>query len=100
MRPKGGYVYIVSNKKRTVLYIGVTANLYARIFEHRSGYGSTFTKRYKCTNLLYFCFYDAIEEAITREKQIKKWKRVWKDQLIEKFNPELKDLFSEVSEMQ
>ena len=99
MRPKGGYVYIVSNKRRTVLYIGVTANLFVRIFDHKSGNGSTFTKKYKCTDLLYYCFHDTIEEAIAREKQIKKWKRVWKDQLIKEFNPEFKDLFSEVSEM-
>ncbi len=100
MKTKGGYVYIVSNKNRTVLYTGVTANLYARIFEHKSGIGSKFTKKYNCTDLIYYCFFDSIEEAIVREKQIKKWKRVWKDQLIKEFNPEFKDLFLEVSEMQ
>ena len=100
MKPKGGYVYIVSNKNRTVLYTGVTAKLYSRIFDHRSGNGSKFTKKYNCTDLIYYCFYDSIEEAIMKEKQIKKWKRAWKDQLIQRFNPEIKDLYDEVSEMQ
>lgn len=68
---KGGYVYIVSNKNRTVYYIGVTSNLYARVYEHRNGKGSTFTNRYNCTDLIYYKFFDHIESAIEREKQIK-----------------------------
>lgn len=99
MRPKGGYVYIVSNKKRTVLYIGVTSNLYSRIFEHKNGHGSIFTKKYKCTDLLYYQFYSRIEEAIEKEKQLKKWKREWKDELIKSFNPKLQDLFNTITEM-
>ena len=100
MIPKGGYIYIISNRRRTVLYIGVTSNLYSRIYDHKSGFGSVFSKKYHCTDLLYYCFYKSIEEAIKREKQLKKWKREWKDELIKSFNPNLKDLFSEVSEMQ
>ena len=100
MRAKGGYVYIITNKKRTVLYIGVTSNLYSRIYEHKSGLGSLFTKKYKCTDLLYYQFFNSIEEAINREKQLKKWKRVWKDELIKSLNPSLNDLFSSVTEMQ
>ena len=100
MGAKGGYVYILSNDSITVLYIGVTSNLYARIYEHRIGQGSTFTKKYNCTDLVYYYFYPTIDEAIIREKQLKKWKRDWKNKLITSFNPMLKDLFSEVSEMQ
>jgi len=98
--PKGGYVYMVSNKTRSVLYVGVTSNLYSRAYEHKHGEGSSFTKKYKCTDLVYYEFHPTIEEAITREKQIKKWKRKWKDELIKKANPESSDLFDEVTEMQ
>jgi len=100
MSAKGGYVYIVSNVKRNVLYIGVTSNLYARIFEHKNGLGSTFTIKYNCTDLLYYKFYKTIQEAINREKQLKKWKRAWKDDLIKSFNPGLIDLFNDVKELQ
>jgi len=82
------------------LYIGVTANLYSRVFEHKQGLGSRFTSRYKCKDLLYYEFFPFIEEAILREKQMKKWKRAWKDELIRSFNPRLKDLFAEVQDMQ
>jgi putative endonuclease len=100
MGAKGGYIYIVTNHKRTVLYIGVTSNLYTRIYDHKNGLGSVFTKKYKCTDLLYYEFYPTIEEAINREKQLKKWKRIYKDELIKAFNPQMVDLFSQISEMQ
>ena len=93
MKSKGGYVYIMSNPKRTVLYIGVTSNLYARTYEHKLGQGSTFTKKYKCTDLVYYQFFPTIDEAIKRENQLKKWKRRWKLNLIEKDNPEWNDLY-------
>jgi putative endonuclease len=96
----GGYIYIVSNKARTVLYIGVTSNLYSRAYEHKMGIGCSFTSKYKCVDLLYFEFLPTIEEAIAREKRLKKWKRFWKDELIKSANPTLRDLFDEVSEMQ
>ena len=99
MEAKGGYVYILINRSRTVLYIGVTSNLYARIYDHRTGMGSTFTKKYNCTDLVYYHFYPTIDEAILREKQPKKWKRARKNNLITSFNLMLKDLFSGVSEM-
>jgi putative endonuclease len=70
MIEKGGYIYVVSNKLRTVLYIGVTANLYSRITEHRNGEGSVFTTKYQCTDLVYWEFYPSIEAAIEREKQM------------------------------
>ncbi|WP_040495888.1 GIY-YIG nuclease family protein [Fulvivirga imtechensis] len=96
---KGGYVYIVSNKHRTVLYIGVTSNLSARAHEHKHGEGSDYTQKYNCTDLIYYESFPTIEEAIAREKQLKNWKRKWKEELIQKFNPEMKDLYVEVSEL-
>lgn len=97
---KGGYVYILTNKNRTVLYIGVTSNLYSRVYQHKNQEGSQFTKKYNCKFLIYYEFHDRIESAIQREKQLKKWKRHWKDELILSFNPEKKDLFPEIEEMQ
>ena len=100
MSSKGGYVYIVTNKYRTTLYIGVTNNLYARAYEHKIGEGSGFTQKYQCHDLVYYDFHDHIESAIIREKQLKKWKRAWKDRLITEFNPTWKDLFDSVSDYQ
>ena len=97
---KGGYVYFVSNKSRTVLYLGVTSNLHSRAWQHKNNEGSQFTRKYKCHDLLYYEFHDSIEAAIAREKQLKKWKRAWKDELIREFNPTLKDLFPEIEEYQ
>ena len=96
---KGGYVYIVSNKTRTTLYIGVTSNLSQRSYEHKIGIGSKFTSKYKCTDLIYYKSFDSIEEAISREKKLKNWYREWKIELIKSFNPEMDDLFEEVTEM-
>lgn len=100
MIAKGGYVYIVSNKNRTVYYIGVTSNLYARAYEHKNGEGSGFTKKYNCTDLVYYQFFEHIESAIEREKQMKKWKREWKQREIKEFNPSMIDLFHTVEDMQ
>ena len=94
--PKGGYVYIVSNKSRTVLYIGVTSDLRTRIDQHRSGEGSAFSKKYNCYDLVYYEIFDNIEEAIAREKVLKKWNRRWKEELITGFNPQLRDLWNQI----
>lgn len=93
---RGGCVYIVSNKRRTVYYIGVTADLMRRIREHKSGEGSAFTKKYNCTDLIYYESFLRIDEAIAREKRLKKWKRAWKEELIKKLNPDLRDLYPEI----
>jgi len=100
MNPKGGYIYIVSNKHRTVYYIGVTNNLYARAYQHKTGEGSAFTKKYNCCDLIYYEFFETIDTAIQREKRLKKWNRAWKEQLIRSINPEMRDLFEEVEDMQ
>jgi len=94
MAKYGGTVYIVCNFNHNVRYIGVTSNLFARITEHREkAHPDSFTARYNCSKLVYFENFGRIEEAIYREKQLKKWKRAWKMDLITSFNPEWCDLF-------
>lgn len=87
------YVYILSNIKRTTLYIGVTSNLNRRIWEHRQGIGSEFTAKYKLTILLYAEEHGCISDAIEREKQLKNWRSEWKWDLIRLLNPEFVDLY-------
>jgi len=87
------YVYILTNKPRGVLYIGVTNDLERRVLEHRSKSIAGFTKRYNLTRLVYFESSENIESAIEYEKKLKNWHRVWKIDLIEKHNPEWRDLF-------
>ena len=91
------YVYILSNKLRTVFYTGVTNNLERRIFEHTTHQNTGFTEKYKCTDLMYYETYPKALEAIHREKQLKNWKREWKVKLIQEVNPLLKDLSQRVS---
>ena len=85
------YVYIVTNKKRGTLYIGVTNCLERRVLEHGSGY-SKFTKKYNLKRLVYCEEYYSTRDAIAREKQLKNWRRQWKIDLIEKSNPGWCDL--------
>ncbi len=93
---KKGYIYFMTNHTNKVLYIGVTNSLKRRISEHSSGMGSDFTHKYNCTKLVYYeCFPD-INQAINREKQLKHFKRSWKNDLIASINPEWKDLGSEI----
>ncbi|MCM1546419.1 MAG: GIY-YIG nuclease family protein [Clostridiales bacterium] len=80
------YTYITTNKRKTVLYVGVTNDLVRRIAEHKSGTVEGFTKRYNVDMLVYVEKYDDIETAIRREKQIKSWSRASKEKLIEKVN--------------
>ena len=89
---KRGYVYIMSNKRRTTFYVGVTSNLIRRVQEHKEGICSAFTSKYKCTDLVYFEEHQSIYLAIVREKQLKQWHRPWKIRLIRIMNPEMKDL--------
>ena len=86
------FIYIMSNKHRTVFYVGVTNDLRARIKEHRLHTGGYFTCKYNCDDLIYYERFDSILDAIYREKQLKRWKRDWKEKLIRKLNPEMKDL--------
>ena len=94
---KGGWVYIVTNGPHGTLYIGVTANLPARITAHREGRGSEFCRKYGLTRLVHLEWFDTIEEAINREKQMKEWKRQWKLRLIRRDNPDWLDLFETIN---
>jgi putative endonuclease len=89
-------VYILTNAHHTVLYTGVTNDLQRRVLEHRSGTGSVFTRKYKVRLLVYFELGDDIGQAIYREKQIKAGSRQDKVDLINRFNPEWKDLFGDL----
>jgi len=91
------YVYIVTNKHDSVLYIGVTSNLEGRIFEHRERLTEGFTKRYQATKLIYYEDYPDPLSAIAREKQLKGWRREKKIALIEKQNPRWIDLFDDIT---
>jgi putative endonuclease len=87
------YIYILANKRNGTLYIGVTSNLVKRVYEHKNNIIEGFTKKYNIHKLVYYEITDDIESAIRREKQLKKWNRKWKMNLIEKNNPEWIDLY-------
>ena len=89
-------VYILANKRNGTLYIGVSSNLKKRIYEHKNGIIEGFTKKYKIHLLVYYELFNNVNEAITREKQLKKWNRKWKMELIEKANPQWKDLYDDL----
>jgi putative endonuclease len=90
-------VYIMTNKKEGTLYIGVTSNLVKRVWEHKNNFIKGFTEKYNMHNLVYFEMHQDMLSAITREKQLKKWNRAWKIELIEKFNAGWKDLYSSIT---
>ena len=90
---KQSFIYIVSNKNRTVLYVGMTADLIRRIEQHKNGNGSVFTKKYSVNELIYFEAFSNINQTIKREKQLKNWHKDWKWNLIKEMNPELIDLY-------
>lgn len=87
------YVYILASRKHGTLYIGVTSNMARRAWEHREGTGSRFARRYKVHRLVHVEPFGDIVTAIQREKRLKEWPRAWKVQLIEKTNPEWRDLY-------
>ena len=87
------YTYIMSSQNNTTLYIGVTNDINRRVQEHRSKSIPGFTQRYNCTKLVYYEMFSDINQAIDREKQIKKWRREKKENLIKTMNPEMKDLY-------
>ena len=85
-------VYIMTNYSETTLYIGVTSNLQKRVWEHKNKVVEGFTKKYNADKLVYYELTDSIESAINREKQLKRWHRQWKINLIKEMNPDFKDL--------
>jgi putative endonuclease len=93
---KDYFVYILASKMSGTLYIGVTSDLYARVHQHKSDLIDGFTKRYGVHRLVWFEIHGDINMAIAREKQIKKWNRAWKIRMIEKGNPNWRDLFPDM----
>lgn len=96
MRERQPCVYILASQRNGTLYVGVTSNLPGRVWQHRSDVLESFTKRYRVHDLVWFEMHETMESAITREKAIKAWKRMWKLQLIEKTNPYWRDLYPEI----
>jgi putative endonuclease len=90
------YVYILANKRKGTLYVGFTSDLIGRIFQHKNDFVEGFTKRYQVHLLVYYEIGSNLESTLQREKQIKEWKRQWKIELIEKSNPEWKDLYNDI----
>ena len=90
------YVYILTNWNNKVLYIGVTNDIKRRIYEHKNGLTEGFTKKYNVNKLVYYDYTEDVVSAIEREKQLKKWKRNKKDELITKFNYRWDDLYEEI----
>ena len=93
---KQGHVYIMTNQYRTTFYIGVTSDLRSRVWQHINNEGSIFVKKYKLHDLVYYEYFERITDAIDREKQLKRWHKDWKINLIKTDNPEMQDLKSEL----
>jgi len=87
-----GYVYLLASKRNGTLYVGVTGNLAERVFAHKQGLASKFTKRYDVKLLVWYEEYPTVPQAIQRETSLKRWNRAWKIALIEKVNPDWDDL--------
>ena len=96
MEGKQPAVYIMASKQNGTLYIGVTSDLIKRVWEHKEGFCDGFCKKYQVNQLVYFEMHTDMYAAITREKQLKKWKREWKVELIESQNPNWWDLWQKI----
>jgi len=90
------YVYILASKRNGTLYTGITSNLIQRVWQHKNNIIEGFTQKYNVKILVFYEAHGNSESAITREKQIKKWRRAWKLQLIEKMNPQWMELYEEI----
>ncbi|MBO6783001.1 MAG: GIY-YIG nuclease family protein [Alphaproteobacteria bacterium] len=88
-----GYVYILTNRRHGTLYVGVTNDIVRRVHEHRTGATDGFTKQHDLHRLVFFETHETVPLAIEREKQLKRWKRDWKIELIEAANPDWDDLY-------
>jgi putative endonuclease len=93
---KSSYVYILASQPYGTLYVGVTSNLIKRVFEHRSATVAGFSKEYGVKGLVWYEVHSDVYEAIRREKQIKKWNRDWKINLVQGMNPDWRDLFDDI----
>ena len=97
MQQKTFFVYILASKKNGTLYVGITNNLARRIYEHRNQLIDSFTKRYGISRLVHYESFENAAQAIQREKNIKKWPRKWKINLIQETNPQWHDLYEELN---
>ena len=97
MSEKKFYIYILASKKGGFLYIGITSNLSKRIWEHKNEITKGHTSKYSIKRLVYYEVYDDFDNAVKREKTLKKWRRQWKIDLIEKNNPEWNELYREIA---
>jgi putative endonuclease len=91
------YVYILASRRNGTLYVGVTNDLVRRTFEHQEGFAEGFTRQHNVNTLVYFEVHDDIRTAIRREKTLKRWRRAWKIQLIERDNSDWRDLFDNIA---
>lgn len=91
------YVYILAKARNSTFYVGVTNNLARRIWEHKQEIADGFTKKYGIKTLVYYEIHENIENAITREKRLKKWPRAWKMKVIEEMNPHWNDLYEDLN---
>jgi len=91
------FVYILAKERNSTFYVGITSDLKRRVWEHKNEAADGFTKKYGIKALVYYEVFDDPENAIKREKRLKKWGRAWKMKTIEKFNPNWNDLYEEIS---
>jgi putative endonuclease len=98
MPNKQYYVYMMASRRNGMLYIGITSNLIKRAYEHKNDLAESYTSKYRIHSLVYFETAEDIMSAISREKQLKKWNRAWKVALLEKKNPEWRDLYYDLME--
>ena len=96
MLMKQYYVYILASQKNGTLYVGMTSDLIKRVYEHKQNLVDGFSRKYSVHHLVYYEQHSEAQEAILREKQIKKWNRKWKIRLIEEKNPGWSDLYNEI----
>jgi putative endonuclease len=92
------YIYILANRPRGSIYIGMTNDLVRRVWQHKEGQANGFTKRYWIKRLVYFEAHATAENAIEREKRLKRWRRAWKDDLVECANPMWRDLYDDIAQ--
>ena len=97
MTDKFPCVYILTDQPKGTLYIGVTSDLPARIWTHKQGTVPGFASRYRLTQLVWYEYHDEMEQAILREKRLKKWNRPWKLRLVQEANPTWRDLYEELA---
>lgn len=96
MKEKNFYVYILAKAQNSTFYVGITSDLVKRVWEHKNDIADGFTKKYGIKNLVYYEIFGDPENAIKREKQLKKWNRPWKMRIIEEMNPKWSDLYESI----